>query len=639
MKKHLHYILSVLLSLFLWACTGEMDDVSINAPQVTLGSVTDITASSAVIHADVVQHGGKISYYLIKYGTSESALTETKKYDANSGNVNLLLPSLKVNTTYYYQLIVSSGYSEVESEVRSFTTLNPAVSLSEATEITATTARFHIQLHLEGSTPMSCFLRYGTDALSLPYSVAISEYQEEIDIPLTSLQINTTYYCELVVNLGASELKSEIKSFTTLNPIISLSEAMNVSSSSALIQFSLSTGLEGNPHCFLRYGIDASSLTEELAIQDSQEILLTGLEASTTYYIQLVARYGVVERTSETKSFFTTKRNSDDPIVFVDSQVERICVEYWDINGDGKLSYQEASLVTLLEDRFMENVEITTFDELKFFSSLEEIGGFSDCLSLERISIPAGVTTIGPDAFLRCSNLKSISIPEGVTTIEWEAFYKCSNLTSITLPESLTYISDWAFSECGSLTYINVPEGVTDIGENAFWNCSSLKSISIPKQMERIRQSVFGYCTSLNHIEIPNGLKVIEIDAFVGCSNLSSISIPETVKIIGAEAFAGCSRLTSITIPEGVKSIEDHTFGFCSSLMSITIPASVMSIGSIVFEYCTSLKSVIVQATVPPTINDDTFRETDCTIYVPSESLEAYQTAWSSYASRIKAIP
>ena len=103
--------------------------------------------------------------------------------------------------------------------------------------------------------------------------------------------------------------------------------------------------------------------------------------------------------------------------------------------------------------------------------------------------------------------------------------------------------------------------------------------------------------------------------------------------------FAGCSRLNSITIPEGVKIIEDHTFAFCDSLVSIEIPANVTSIGWRVFELCSNLKNVFVQATVPPTIDDEAFQNTDCIIYVPTESVEAYQKAWPFYASRIKAIP
>ena len=56
-----------------------------------------------------------------------------------------------------------------------------------------------------------------------------------------------------------------------------------------------------------------------------------------------------------------------------------------------------------------------------------------------------------------------------------------------------------------------------------------------------------------------------------------------------------------------------------------------------------ALRSFTVKATVPPTLASNAFRSTNSafTIYVPSQSVLAYQTAdgWMNYASRITAIP
>ncbi len=67
-------------------------------------------------------------------------------------------------------------------------------------------------------------------------------------------------------------------------------------------------------------------------------------------------------------------------------------------------------------------------------------------------TIPAGVTSIGDDAFEWCTGLTSVTIPEGVTSICSFAFYNCSGLTGVTIPESVTSIYYSAFSGCGSLT-------------------------------------------------------------------------------------------------------------------------------------------------------------------------------------------
>jgi hypothetical protein len=42
----------------------------------------------------------------------------------------------------------------------------------------------------------------------------------------------------------------------------------------------------------------------------------------------------------------------------------------------------------------------------------------------------------------------------------------------------------------------------------------------------------------------------------------------------------------------------------------------------------------------PPTIGSNAFNSTsNYPIYVPADSVSAYQSAWSDYASRIQAIP
>ena len=125
-------------------------------------------------------------------------------------------------------------------------------------------------------------------------------------------------------------------------------------------------------------------------------------------------------------------------------------------------------------------------------------------------------------------------------------------------------------------------------------------------------------------------------------TNLVSVEVGQCVTSIGDMAFEMCSRLTSCTIGNNVTSIGDSAFYQCSSLTSIEIPDSVTSIVDFAFYSCINLTSVTCLATTPPTIGFDVFGNTNnCPIYVPSQSVNAYKTAneWSSYASRIQAIP
>ena len=97
-------------------------------------------------------------------------------------------------------------------------------------------------------------------------------------------------------------------------------------------------------------------------------------------------------------------------ITFADANVKAICVENWDTDGDGELSMDEAAAVTSLGTVFKSNDQITSFDELQYFTGLTTIeeSAFEDCNNLSSISIPSNVTSIGDRAFFDCSKLKSV---------------------------------------------------------------------------------------------------------------------------------------------------------------------------------------------------------------------------------------
>ena len=144
---------------------------------------------------------------------------------------------------------------------------------------------------------------------------------------------------------------------------------------------------------------------------------------------------------------------------------------------------------------------------------------------------------------------------------------------------------------------------------------------------------------NLVSVEIGDCVTSIGNLAFGACSSLTSITIPNSVTSIGDSAFEWCSSLTNINIPSGVTFIGDTTFQRCTNLTSIEIPSGVTFIDNAAFQYCTSLTSITVKATTPPTLGSDVFIGSTCPILVPLQSLTAYQTAWSQYASRIRPLP
>ena len=53
------------------------------------------------------------------------------------------------------------------------------------------------------------------------------------------------------------------------------------------------------------------------------------------------------------------------------------------------------------------------------------------------VTVPAGVTEIGPQAFANTA-ITAVTIPEGVTTIGKEAFMNCVDLAGVVIPNSVT---------------------------------------------------------------------------------------------------------------------------------------------------------------------------------------------------------
>ncbi|KAK8871675.1 hypothetical protein M9Y10_007413 [Tritrichomonas musculus] len=112
----------------------------------------------------------------------------------------------------------------------------------------------------------------------------------------------------------------------------------------------------------------------------------------------------------------------------------------------------------------------------------------------------------GDGSFTECYSLEQISILSSVTSIGKFSFFKCLALAYITIPSSVTSIGDFAFSGCFALTQISIPSSVTSIGDCAFFGCYSLKQIEIPPSITSVGKSVFFGCLALTQITIPSSI-------------------------------------------------------------------------------------------------------------------------------------
>ena len=72
-------------------------------------------------------------------------------------------------------------------------------------------------------------------------------------------------------------------------------------------------------------------------------------------------------------------------INFSDANVEAICVQNWDTNGDGMLGVDEAAAVTNLNNVFRKNTTIKSFDLLK--KILKQIKEYILCDQIDLMNV------------------------------------------------------------------------------------------------------------------------------------------------------------------------------------------------------------------------------------------------------------
>ena len=228
-------------------------------------------------------------------------------------------------------------------------------------------------------------------------------------------------------------------------------------------------------------------------------------------------------------------------ITFADSKVKEICVANWDTNGDGELSYAEAA-VSSIGKTFKDNKEITSFDELQYFTGVDTIkaSAFSGCKSLVSVTLPNTVKEIQQNAFYATS-LESIKIPASVNTIEAAAINACSNIKSIVVEErNAVYDSR------------NNCNGIVETATNTL--IVGCMNTIIPDDITSIGESVFRGNDSLKQIVIPNSVTSIGKDAFYRCSALTSVTVGNStpVELTDGSTFSN-RRNATLYVPAGSK--------------------------------------------------------------------------------------
>ena len=236
------------------------------------------------------------------------------------------------------------------------------------------------------------------------------------------------------------------------------------------------------------------------------------------------------------------------------------------------------------------------------------------------VTIPSGITEIGPSAFQNNKVVTKVTFSSDVEKVSSRAFLGCKNLTDVVLNDNLTYLGLNAFSNCTSLKSINLTDKITTIGDYAFSCCTALTEITIPISVETIGNYAFYKCTSLvDELVIPSSVKTIGDYAFAEDNKITSVTIKGNeegttignysfqnatgiktldlgnVTSIGTNAFNNCASLSGkLTIPDSVKTLNSYAFSSCKNINEIEFSKNLEVIGYESFANCTSLKKITI---------------------------------------------
>ena len=276
---------------------------------------------------------------------------------------------------------------------------------------------------------------------------------------------------------------------------------------------------------------------------------------------------------------------------------------------------------------------------------LESIGDYAFYqTSINSISFPTALVSIGSDAFGGCASLIGpLQFPSDLRIIGNSAFSGCKSLIGpLVLPTELEEVGSYAFNLCTALTgSLQIPSRVKSVLDFSFTDCNFNGSLILPEGLEEIGAFAFQHNNFKGEINIPRGVVSIGQYAFDGNKFTGSVKLPEEMTSLGAYAFRHCPISGVITIPENVYTLQTGTFYSCSQLEGVILHQNLTSIGDNCFHSCFQINSIVSLAEQPPLIGSGAFNgvaKDNFAVEVPEANVNdyAFASGWKDF-NRISA--
>ena len=216
---------------------------------------------------------------------------------------------------------------------------------------------------------------------------------------------------------------------------------------------------------------------------------------------------------------------------------------------------------------------------------------FYGCLSIKSVTLTGNVTNVPDSAFANCRYLETISLPAGLKTIGSNAFTN-ADIEEVTIPNTVEYIGGSAFAYT-SLKRVAIPNSVKNMGGSVFNGCNNLTSATIGTGLSEIPYGTFESCSNLKNIVIPANIK--KIDGF-GYSGIEDITILGADVEIASTAFYR-TPLTNFNVEGNISKIDEYAFVY-SDIAELSLKGNVTEIAYGAFAGCSNLAEIEIPDTV-----------------------------------------
>lgn len=316
----------------------------------------------------------------------------------------------------------------------------------------------------------------------------------------------------------------------------------------------------------------------------------------------------------------------------------------------------------LLVYEFNESDKTATVVERKTWAQLDEYHGtmvnsyYGDIVIPEKVN-GYTVTAIGDYAFWKDYELgiSSIVIPKTVKKIGNMAFLYCNLLRELTIPATVEYIGEQI------IAYSGVRELTIEDSDQPLTVCVASNGISPLADGEQCAKVYVGrnivlmnpdftpnlgpfnrssYVTDLTYGPLVTRLNDSECWTAEALQRVTFLT--DKVTVLPEDAFGSCSNLVSIQLPAKLERIEKCGIFGSQMMKSITLPATLRYLGQQGLDN-SALETIYIQAATPPTTEEgcayfESQVLSNCKLYVPKGSLEAYQNAniWKEFQNIIE---